>query len=77
MSETLKCHLTLIRPVTVTNTSGQMGSNLTPNIFLCSMTPAALCFTVLKLFLFGNVIDHTWALYQTFLNLIYFYFFGK
>ena len=74
---TLKCHLTIIRPDTFNNTSGQMGSNLTPNIFSCGVTPAALCFTVLKLFSIGKVIDHTWALYQTFLNLIYFEFFGK
>ena len=53
--------LTLIKPDTFTNTSGQMGSNLTLNIFWCSMTPAAVCFTVLKLFSIGKVIDHTWA----------------
>ena len=50
------------------------GSNLTPNIVWCSVTPPAVCFTVL---LIGKVIDHTWALYQTFLNLSYFYFFGE
>ena len=69
--------LTLIRPDTFTNTSGQMGSNLTPNIFWCSVTPLAVCFTIIKLLSIGNVIDHILALYLTFLDLIYFYFCGK
>ena len=69
--------LTLIRPDTFTNTSGRMGSNLTPNIFWCSVTPLAVCFTVLELLSIGNVIDHTLALYVTFLDLIYFYFCRK
>ena len=67
--------LTLIRPDTFTNKSGQMGSNLTPNIFCCIVTPP-VCFTALELFLLGKVIEHTWALYQTFLNPI-FIFLGK
>ena len=54
-----------------------MGSNLTPNIFWCSVTPLAVCFIVLELLSVGNVLDHTLALYLTFLDLIYFYFCGK
>ena len=54
-----------------------MGSNLTPKIFWYSMTPLAVCFTVLELLSIGNVIDHTLALYVTFLDLIFFYFCGK
>ena len=69
--------LTLIRPDTITNTSGRMGSNLTPNIYWCSVTLLAVCFTVLELLSIGNVIDHTLTLYVTFLDLIYFYFCGK
>ena len=69
--------LTLIRPDTFTNTSGRMGSNLTPNIFWCSVTPLAVCFAVLELLSVGSVIDHRLALYLTFLDLIYFYFCGK
>ena len=70
-------HLTLLRPNTFTNTSGRMGSNLTPNMFWCSMTPLAICFTVIELLSIGNVTDHTLALYLTFRDLIYFYFCGK
>ena len=62
--------ITLVRPCTFTNTSGQMGSNLTPIIFRCSMTPPAVCLTVLELLSFDKVIDHKWTLYQTFLKLI-------
>ena len=69
--------LTLIRPDTFTNTSGRMGSNLIPNIFWCSVTPLAVYFTVTELLSIGNVIDDTFALYLTFLDLIYFYFCGK
>ena len=69
--------LTLIRPDTFTNTSGRMGSNLTPNIFWCCVTLLAVCFTVLELLPIGKVIDHTLALYVTFLDLIYFNFCGK
>ena len=50
-----------------------MGSNLTPNIFWCSVTPLTVCFRVIALLsAVGKVIDHTWALYQTYLNLICF-----
>ena len=50
---------------------------LIPNIFLCSVTPPVVCFTVLELLSIGKVIDHTLALYLTFPDLIYFYFCGK
>ena len=77
LANALKVHLTLIRPDTFTNTSGRMGSNLTPNIFWCNVTPLAVCFTQIELLSIGNVIDHTLALYLTFLDLIYFYFCGN
>ena len=69
--------LTLIRPDIFTNTYGRIMSNLTPNIFWCSVTPLAVCFIVLELLSIGNVKGHTLALYVTFLDLIYFYFCGK
>ena len=69
--------MTLLRPDTFTNTSGRMGSNLTPNIFWCSVTLLAVYFAVTESLSIVNAIDHTLALYLTFLDLIYFYFCGK
>ena len=69
--------LTLIRPNTFSNASGQMGSKLTPNIFYCSVTQPAVCFTILELISVGKVIDQAWALYQTYLEISYFDFFRK
>ena len=69
--------MTLLRPDTFTNTSGRMGSNLTPNIFWCSVTLLAVYFAVIESLSIVNAIDHTLALYLTFLDLIYFYFCGK
>ena len=53
--------ITLIRTDTFSDTSGLMGSNLTPNIFWFSMIPPGVCFTILELLSIGKVIDHTWA----------------
>ena len=69
--------MTLLRPDIFTNTSGRMGSNLTPNIFWCSVTLLAVYFAVIESLSIVNAIDHTLALYLTFLDLIYFYFCGK
>ena len=64
--------LTFIRPSTYIWPDGVIpGHN---NIFWCSMTLPAVCFTVTELLPINKVTDHTWALFQTFLNLIYFYF---
>ena len=41
----LSSPLTLIRPDTFTNTSDQMGSNLTPNILWCSVTPPVVFYS--------------------------------
>ena len=45
-------------PHTLTNTSGQMGSNLTTNIFRYNVTPATVCFRVLELLSVGKILRH-------------------